>query len=165
MRDRRDPQKTRPKHSKACLLTVARDAWEDPGSSRPRRATSSFGTTWMVAPTNGTQMDYSKMFDHPMAVNFTFDGEMNAEEWVKKTRNFFLGRCGPTEWMLEWAEKRNAEIRPKNLLKAANEKGRRRTFSASRKRFGRSSTVVCQAKARSLSGWSRTSTAWRRGGA
>ena len=48
---------------------------------------------------------------------------MKAEEWVKKTRNFFLGRCRPTEWMLEWAEKRNAEIRPEDLLRAANEKG------------------------------------------
>ena len=37
--------------------------------------------------------------------------------------NFFLGRCRPTEWMLEWAEKLNAEIRPEHLLRAANEKG------------------------------------------
>ena len=70
-----------------------------------------------------TQMDYSKMFDHRMAVNCPFDGEIKAEEWVKKTRNFFLGRCGPTEWMLEWAETRNAEIRPEGLVRAANEKG------------------------------------------
>ena len=69
-----------------------------------------------------TQMDYSKMFDHRMAVNYLFDGKIKAEEWVK-TRNFFLGRCRPTEWMLEWAEKRNAEIRPEDLVRAANEKG------------------------------------------
>ena len=64
-----------------------------------------------------TQMDYSKMFDHRMAVNYPFDGK------IKKTRNFFLGRCRPTEWMLEWAEKRNAEIRPEDSPRAANEKG------------------------------------------
>ena len=63
------------------------------------------------------------MFDHRMAVNYPFDGKIKAEEWVKKTRNFFLGRCRPTEWMLEWAEKGNAEIRPEDLVKAANEKG------------------------------------------
>ena len=68
-------------------------------------------------------MDNSKMFDHHMAVNYPFDGKMKAEEWVKKTRNFFLGRCLPTEWMLEWAEKRNAETRPEDLLRAANGKG------------------------------------------
>ena len=82
-----------------------------------------------------TLRDYSKMFDHRMAENNPFEGKMKAEEWIKKTRNFFLGRCWPIEWMLEWA------------------------------RFGRSATVVCQAKARSLSGWSRTSTAWKHGGA
>ena len=68
-------------------------------------------------------MDYSKMFDHRMAVNYPFDGKIKAEEWVKKTRNFFLGRCRPTEWMLEWAEKRNAEIRPEDFFRAAHEKG------------------------------------------
>ena len=70
-----------------------------------------------------TQIDYSKMFDHRVAVNNPFEGKMKAEEWIKKTRNFSLGRCRPTAWMLEWAEKRNAEIRPEDLLRIANEKG------------------------------------------
>ena len=98
-----------------------------------------------------TQMDYSKMFDHRIVVNNSFDGKIKAGEWVKKTRNFFLGSCQPTEWTLEWVEKRNAEIRPikpGDLLRLRMRKGRRRTFSASRKRFGRSSTAVCHAKAR-----------------
>ena len=77
--------------------------------------------TWMVAPTTGHR--WTTVKSSTIAVNYPFEGKMKAEESVKKTRKFFLGRCWLTEWMLEWAKKRNAEIRPEDLLRAANEKG------------------------------------------
>ena len=124
MRDRRDPQKTQPKHPQGVssdggtgMLGRIREAL--PRGEQPQAS----GPNVDGGTHHHTQMDYSKMFDHRMAVNYPFDGKIKAEEWVKKTRNFFLGRCRPTEWMLEWAEKRNAEIIPEDLVRAANEKG------------------------------------------
>ena len=112
-----------------------------------------------------TQMDCSKMFDHRMAVNYPFYGKIKAEEWSRRRGTSSLAEASLLSGC--WSGRRSAM--PKSDLRIWSglrmKKGRRRTFSASRKRFGRSSTAVCQAKARSLSGWSRTSTAWRRGGA
>ena len=68
-------------------------------------------------------IDYSRMFDPKLAPAFAFDGRSKPDEWVKRTRNFFLGRCRPTEWMLEWAERKTDPITTGELLQEASRRG------------------------------------------
>ena len=69
------------------------------------------------------EIDYDRLFDPKLASNYSFDGRTNPEEWVRRTRNFFLGRCRSTEWMLEWAERQADPITKVGLVEEAGKRG------------------------------------------
>ena len=94
--------------------TRSQDPWHQ-GAEQP---------TWGGAPHQPRMLiDYGKLFDPKLASTYTFDGRSKADEWVRRTRNFFLGRCRSTEWMLDWAEKQASEITPRDLYLVTTERG------------------------------------------
>ena len=70
-------------------------------------------------------MDYARLFGPKVATNFSFDGKTGAEEWVRRARNYLLGRCRTTEWMLSWAERQAESINVQELVNEARMRGER----------------------------------------
>ena len=86
----------------------------------PEGPPSNPGQGW---PRQDNVMDYSRLFDPKLATNFIYDGRTHAEEWVRKIRNYFLGRCRAMEWMLAWAEKSHEPLNTWSLKAEADRRG------------------------------------------